>query len=130
MNIVNGTFEGEIFSGRDYYSSIISGETNRPDTLIDEIEKAIKELKETGIGEEDFTITKNSIYGSMIMSFENVEEVATEMVNAHFKGGNLYTAMDTLAALTLDDVNSQLKNMMRDDKKSVFKVLPLEDVND
>ena len=130
MNIVNGTFEGEIFSGRDYYSSIISGETNRPDTLIDEIEKAIKELKETGIGEEDFTITKNSIYGSMIMSFENVEEVATEMANAHFKGGNLYTAMDTLAALTLDDVNSQLKNMMRDDKKSVFKVLPLEDVND
>ena len=53
-NIVNGTFEGEIFSGTDYYATIISGETAYPDVLIKEIEDAIDELKKDGIGEDDF----------------------------------------------------------------------------
>jgi predicted Zn-dependent peptidase len=75
-NIVNGTFEGEVFSGADYYATIISGETAYPDMLLEEIELAINELKAEGINEEDFFTSKNSMYGSMIVDFENVEEKA------------------------------------------------------
>lgn len=126
LNIVNGTFEGEIFSGDDYYASIISGETNQPDVLVSEIKQAVEELKSSGISEDDFITSKNSLYGSMIIDFENVEEVATNMAAAHFKGRTAYTALETLSTLTLEDVNAQLKNMFRSDKHTVFKILPLE----
>lgn len=129
-NIVNGTFEGEIFSGTDYYATIISGETAYPDILLNEIEMAIDELKKEGISEEDFFTSKNSMYGSMIVDFENVEEVATSIANAHFKGRTAYTALETLSGITLEDVNSQLQTMFRQDKRTVFTVLPLEDKND
>lgn len=129
-NIVNGTFEGEIFSGTDYYATIISGETAYPDILLNEIEMAIDELKKEGISEEDFFTSKNSMYGSMIVDFENVEEVATSIANAHFKGRTAYTALETLSGITLEDVNSQLQTMFRRDKRTVFTVLPLEDKND
>ncbi len=130
LNIVNGTFEGEVFSGDDYYATIISGETNQPDVLLDEIKSAIRELKETGIGEDDFKTSKNCMYGSMIVDFESVEEVATNIASAHFKGRNAYTALEELSALTLDDVNNQLKNMFREDKCTVFTVMPMEGEND
>jgi len=130
MNIVNGTFEGEIFSGDDYYATIISGETNQPDVLLAEIEAAIAELKETGIAEDDFITSKNCMYGSMVVDFENVEEVATNMASAHFKGRTAYTALEELSALTLDDVNRQLQKMFRPDKRTVFTVLPMEECDD
>ncbi|MEG2082934.1 MAG: insulinase family protein, partial [Oscillospiraceae bacterium] len=76
-NIVNGTFEGEVFSGTDYYSEIISGETAQPEVLIAEVEAAIDKMKKDGITNEQFETSKNAMYGSMIMDFENVEEVAT-----------------------------------------------------
>jgi len=130
LNIVNGTFEGEIFSGDDYYASIISGETNFPDVLLKEIDDAIKELKQAGISEDDFITSKNSLYGSMIVDFENVEEVATNMAAAHFKDRTAYTALETLSIITLDDVNSQLQNMFREDKRTVFTVMPMEETDD
>ena len=130
MNIVNGTFEGEIFSGDDYYATIISGETNQPDVLLAEIEAAIAELKETGIAEDDFITSKNCMYGSMVVDFESVEEVATNMASAHFKGRTAYTALEELSALTLDDVNRQLRTMFRPDKRTVFTVLPMEECDD
>ncbi len=130
QNIVNGTFEGEILSGDDYYATIISGETRQPDILIGEIQDAIATLKETGISEDDFITSKNAMYGSMVMDFESVEEVATNIASAHFKDRTVYTALEQLSALTLDDVNSQLQNMFRADKKTIFTVMPLEADND
>ena len=129
-NIVNGTFEGEILSGDDYYATVISGETRQPEILLGEIQDAIARLKETGISEDDFITSKNAMYGSMIMDFESVEEVATNAAAAHFKGRTVYTALEQLSALTLEEVNCQLQNMFRQDKKTVFTVMPLEDNND
>ncbi|MEG1049101.1 MAG: pitrilysin family protein, partial [Oscillospiraceae bacterium] len=85
-NIVNGTFEGEVFSGTDYYSEIISGETAQPEVLIAEVEAAIDKMKKDGITKEQFETSKNAMYGSMITDFENVEEVATNIVNSYFNG--------------------------------------------
>jgi len=126
QNIVNGTFGGEVFSGRDYYATIISGETNQRDVLLDEIYSAIEELKSTGISEEDFLTSKNSMYGSLIIEFENVEEIAHDMVTEHFKGRTVYSGIETLSELTLDDVNEQLSRMFNSDKKTVFTVYPME----
>ena len=126
MNIVNGTFEGEIFSGDDYYATIISGETNDPQLLISEVQAAIDKIKAEGISEEQFNISKNAMYGSMVVDFENVEEVATSMVNQYFKGNTLYNSLETFKEITLEDVNNQLKDMFRDDKRTVFTVYPVE----
>lgn len=125
-NVVNGTFEGEIFSGSDYYSEIISGETNNPQLLVDEVQQAIDKLKENGVTEEQFYISKNAMYGSLIMDFENVEEVATGIVNQHFRGCNAYSTLDAFKEITLDDVNNQLRGMFNIDKRTVFTAYPAE----
>ena len=66
------------------------------------------------------------MYGSMVVDFESVEEVATNMAAAHFKGRTAYTALEELSDLTLEDVNSQLQKMFREDKRTVFTVMPME----
>ena len=39
----------------------------------------ILKIKENGITQEEFDISKNAMYGSMVVDFENVEEVATSI---------------------------------------------------
>ena len=126
-NVVNGTFEGEIFAGEDYYSSIISGESADPQLLVSEIWQAIDKIKENGITEEQFAISKNAMYGSMVVDFENVEEVATSLVNQYFKGNTAYNSLEIFKEITLEDVNVQLRTMFNMDKRTVFTALPLED---
>ncbi|MEG1895266.1 MAG: insulinase family protein, partial [Oscillospiraceae bacterium] len=126
-NIVNGTFEGEVFSGTDYYSEIISGETAQPEVLIAEVEAAIDKMKKDGITNEQFETSKNAMYGSMIMDFENVEEVATNIVNSYFNGETVYHSIEVLSKLTLGDVNDSLKHMFDNKKRTIFTVLPSED---
>lgn len=125
-NVVNGTFEGEVFSGTDYYATIISGETADPDLLVKEIQAAIDKIKTEGITQEQFDISKNAMYGSMVIDFENIEEVATSMVNQYFKGNTLYNSLETFKEITLEDVNCQLRQMFRDDRRTVFTVYPTE----
>ena len=125
-NIVNGSFEGEIFSGEDHYASIISGETSNPELLTEEVIQAINEIKANGITQEQFDISKNAMYGSMIIDFENAEEVATSLVNQYFKGNTIYNSLEVFKTITLDDVNEQLKTMFNNDKCTIFKALPLE----
>ncbi|MBE6878845.1 MAG: insulinase family protein [Ruminococcaceae bacterium] len=125
-NVVNGTFEGEIFAGEDYYSSIISGESADPQLLVSEIWQAIDKLKETGISQKEFDISKNAMYGSMVVDFENVEEVATSIVNQYFKGNTVYNSLEIFKEITLEDVNSQLENMFSRDRCTVFTAYPME----
>jgi len=125
-NVVNGTFEGEIFAGSEYYTSIISGETNDPELLVQEVQQAIDRIKENGITEEEFAISKNAMYGSMVVDFENVEEVATSVVNQYFKGNSVYNSLEIFKEITLEDVNSQLRTMFNMDKRTVFTAYPSE----
>lgn len=126
-NIVNGTFEGEVFSGEDYFAEIISGETARPEVLIARIEKAIETLKKNGIEKEQFDTSKNAMYGNMIIDFENIEEVATNVANSYFKGETIYASLEILSTVTLQDVNEQLSRTFDKKRRTVFSVLPVED---
>ncbi len=126
-NLVNGTFGGEVMCGEDYFSTIFSGETSKPDVLVKEIEKTITELKQRGLSNEEFTIIKNSLYGSMIVDFENAEEITSNMLSSHFKNETAYHQIETLKSIKLEDVNNQLNEMFCDDMKTVFTIKPMEE---
>ncbi len=128
-NLVNGTFSGEVISGEDYFSFIISGETQSPDILAKELENAILSLKKSGVTSEEFKISKNSLYGSLIVDFENVEEVAGNIITAHFRNYTAYDQIETLKEITLEDVNNQLLEMFNEDRKTVFTVMPINEEN-
>ncbi|MBQ7283634.1 MAG: hypothetical protein IJW74_02100 [Oscillospiraceae bacterium] len=67
------------------------------------------------------------MYGSMVVDFENVEEVATSIVNQYFKGNTVYNSLEIFKEITLEDVNQQLRQMFNTDKCTVFTAYPLED---
>ncbi len=116
--LINSTFSSEVFSGDGYFASMLSGESRDPKKVMDCVFEEIEKAKKNGLDKSRFEALKKSCYGEQIREFNNVEAVATNMINAAMDGIDTFDAVETIAEITLDDVFKRL-----DDLKPELSVL-------
>ncbi len=124
--LINTTFGTEVFSGRGYFANVFSGESRNPKLVMEKIANCIESYKEKGIDEETFKRVKKAMYGNSILLFNNVEGVANELVASYFADGEIYDVMDVIKAVTLEDINEQLRNSFNKEYMSISIVNPVE----
>lgn len=127
MQLINeSSFSYEFFEGEGHAAVIFGGESKAPNKVAEEIMKEIKKLKETGIDKESFEISKRSIYGSNVSGLNSSSAIANAMITMNFNSRELFKYIDSLALITLDDVNRRLREIMAEDKAVLSVVLPEE----
>ena len=84
------------------------------------------DLSTRGVDPELFTLVKNQMYGEMLADVENVDDAAEEMGMAFLKGRTLADEIETLAALTVDDVNKALQTMLLEENSAYIQIDPKE----
>lgn len=114
--VINSTFDAEIFAGDGFFTVIFSGESPKPervrDAIADELEKWLAE----GICEKDFQRIKKSAYGMLVRMLNNVESVANLMMNAHMDGTGPYDTISVLSGLTAGDAMDFIRNELKREK--------------
>ncbi|MFZ2539887.1 MAG: pitrilysin family protein [Oscillospiraceae bacterium] len=125
-SLINTTFGTEVFSGRGYFVNIFSGESRNPKQVMEKIINSIESYKEKGIDEDTFKRVKKAMYGNSIMLFNDVEGVANELVASYFADGGIYDVIDVIKAVTLEDINEQLRNSFNKKYMSISIVNPVE----
>ncbi len=121
-NIVSPGFSGDFLSVNGALSILFTGETNECDKVKDLLFNEIKSMRDNGVDEEVFKLCKNLMYGEMVSDLENVEDVASSLSNSFFKGYTSAQAFETLALLSVDDVNNALQNMLNEQKSVVVTI--------
>lgn len=125
MQLINeSSFSYEFFEGEGHAAVMFGGESRDPQKVAEEINKEIKKLKEIGIDKETFEISKRSIYGSNISGLNSSSAIANAMISMKFNGRELYKYIDSLAVITLEDVNRRLREIMMEDKAVLSVILP------
>lgn len=104
--LINTSFSAEYFFGSGYSSLLFSGESTAPQTVAFEVNHALKELQETGITNEDFLRIRNKLYGHEIMSYNDVDDLATKLLHAHFDDYGMFDTLQILKEITVEDVNA------------------------
>ena len=120
-NIINSTFSYEVFCGDGHFSLIISGESEKPLIIREELLGRIKDMLGNGVPEKEFRRFKKSLYASLIRELNNVESVSNLMLNSHLDGVSPFATIDTLAELTAEDVLGFIKEL--DSEKLVLSVI-------
>lgn len=120
--IINSTFGGEVFCGDGYFTVIFSGESSDPDMVRSSLEAEIDKIAQEGADEKVFSRIKRSVYGLLIRELNNVDAVANLMINSYIEGVAPYDTIDTLSAVTAEDVNNFIRNELRSDR-SVLSVI-------
>ena len=114
--VINSTFGAEVFCGDGYFSVIFSGESDEPERVREAVLNEVERISREGVDENIFRRIKRSTYGLLIRELNNVDAVANLMINSHIDGVAPYDAIDTISALTADDINNFIRNELRNDR--------------
>lgn len=104
--LVNESFGCEFDIGRSFAVSVFSGESEHPEQVADKIKEEIANYRKNGVDKEQFEKIKRKHYGLAIKEFNNIEEIGNSLVSAHFSDTGIYTELDIIKNLTVDDINA------------------------
>lgn len=122
--MVNPEFSGDYISTGGCCVIAFTGESTQPREVADLVRAEIKRMRREGVEEELFTLVKNQMYGELLADVETVEDAAEELGAAFLKGRTLADEIETLAALTVDDVNEALQTMLRPEHSAYIEIEP------
>lgn len=124
--VINSTFNCEVFYGDGYFTLIFSGEAEKPELIREAVFAEIDRLIAEGINEKDFQRVKKSAYGVMVRELNNVEAVASLMLNAYMENVSPYDSISIMSELTCGDVIDFMRSQLRRDR-CVLSVIETED---
>jgi predicted Zn-dependent peptidase len=102
-NLLNSSFDCEVFTGDGYFALIFSGESSDPGKLFEELNRTIEDIKKSGLDRKYFDILRKDNYGSAIRRFNNVHSVAEMLLNDYFSGNEVFDGLDVLRNLTYEE---------------------------
>lgn len=114
--LINPTFGSEYFIGRGFASPMFSGESNEPEKVRDAIVRNIEQIKMDGIKDEDFNISRKRLYGLALRSFNDVEDLAGNIVDGYFNSSNLFAKLESYKDTTKADIEETIRTHFDSDK--------------
>ena len=107
---------------KQYAHITISGQSNNPEKVAEELKKEIEKLKNNGIEEKIFDRIKKKMYGSYVTEFDDVADIARMFMGDYFKGINSFDYIENHKQVTKEFAEEVLKEVF-DDKKMIISVI-------
>ena len=122
--LINSSFEFEYFFGYGYSAAIFTGESNKAEEVKEKLIERIKELQKNGIDEADFERIRRKLYGRAIMAYNDIDEIANNMIASEFAGECVFDDIEILGTLTLEELNNRLKESIDTECCSLSVIKP------
>ncbi|MDR0913629.1 MAG: insulinase family protein [Oscillospiraceae bacterium] len=110
--LINQSFSYELFEGPGFLSVIFGGESRNPKGAAKKIKEYIAKVKQTGISKADFEISKKALYGDAISALNSVDTIGNMLVDSHFTSREFFGYVDEIAAVTFEEANNRLKEIL------------------
>ena len=100
--IINNEPSIEYEFSKTYAHILISGQSEKPEEVQNRIKSEIKNLKENGVNEEDFNRIKKMIYGEYIKEYDDVANIARNIISDKMKGINSFDYLEEIECINLE----------------------------
>ena len=101
---------------KQYAHVTISGQSNDPEKLAEELKKEIQQLKENGIESNVFERVKKKIYGNYVTEFNDVADIAKMFMGDYFKGINSFQYIENHKQINKEYAEEILKEVFNEEK--------------
>ena len=110
--LINQTFNYEIFEGEGYSAVLIGGESRNPEHVYYSVKEYIKDLKENGLSKEDFLISKKAVYGDAVSSLNSVSSIANNLMDSHFNNREMFSYVECIYNLEFEDIEKKFDEVL------------------
>ena len=126
QQLINTSFGFEQFTGFGYAATIFNGESKKPEEVAKQITAQIEKIRKDGIDPEAFERIRRKLYGRAVMSFNDIDEIANDLVGAHFDGVGVFDDIEIYRTVTIEDVTEVLNSTMRPEYAALSVINPIE----
>ncbi len=88
----------------------IGGEADDPMAVLEYIKGYIREKQQNGLSSKDFERCKRVMLSEYIKDFDSTEEIANNMIDFIFDGGDIFDCYEELEGVSLEDVEGLLQS--------------------
>lgn len=124
QGLINDSFSVGVFSGRNFFTAVIDGESKEPAMVKDRVNSELKRLKTDLPNKEEFENIKKKTYGDILMGYDNASGIANALLNSEMNGLSLFNSVDTVTEIGFEDITEAL-NKMDIDNCSISVAEPL-----
>ena len=122
QGLVNeSSFSYEYFEGNGYATVM---ESKDPQAVAQAILEEVERFQREGIPAEAFERSKRALYGELVAALNSTGSIANGLVNMHLKGRELFTYIDSLASLRLEDGEERLRKVFQRERSVLSVILP------
>ena len=107
---------------KQYAHVTISGQSNNPEKVMEELKQEINRIKSEGIKDEHFNRIKKKIYGSHVMEYNDVSGIARMIMSDYFKGINSFEYIENHKQVTKEYTEKILKEVF-DENKMIISIV-------
>ena len=95
---------------------MISGQSNEPEQIYDNVKQEIAKMKTNGIPENAFNRIKKKIYGEYVKDYDDVENIANMFLTNYFMGINTFEYLNQIDNIDVEYVREVLNDVFKEDK--------------
>ena len=107
---------------KQYAHIAISGQSNEPEKVMEELKKEIEKLKKEGLEKQQFERIKKKIYGDYITEYNDISGVARMLMADYFKGINSFEYIENHKQVTKEYAEKILREIF-DENKMVISIV-------
>lgn len=118
------SFSYEYFEGAGYATVMFGGESRDPEAAAGAILEEAARMKREGVPQDAFERAKRALYGENISALNSAASIANGILGLALKGRELFTYIDALAAVTIEEVERKIE-ILREDRSVLSVIRPL-----
>lgn len=122
--LANDSFGFEASHEPDASFCLIGGDSNHPDKLATSIKEKLRSTADVDLNKDEFLRIKRKKTGQFLSALNSVEFVANRFTEYAFHGLSLFDVVEILEDLQVTDVETVAKDYFKDDRLTVFKIMP------
>ncbi len=122
--LIQPGFGGEFGCLENCLHFIFTGESENPQEVRSQIIAEIEQMRKTGVDKEQFETCRRMMYGEAIADLESVERVAAMLAAGYYRKRSPADALAQLAALTVEDINDALQELLHEEYSAFVVVRP------
>ena len=107
---------------KQYAHITISGQSNNPKKLAEELKREIEELQQNGLDEKIFERVKKKMYGNYVTEFNDVADIARMFMSDYFKGINSFDYIEMHKLVDKEYTEEILKEFF-DENKMILSII-------
>ncbi len=125
QGLIDDSFDCGYIGEKDYGHIMMSGETSDIDRLLDEVGRAIDNIKNTAFEEELFFQIKKKKMGQFIRNFNYIEGMGYMFVSLFVKDVEIFDYMEVLESISYNDIHNQLPNIFHENSRTISIIEPI-----